>query len=192
MKSSMKTMQLLQQKTNYQYIETEPDLKGEKVWDIMKRSLQRIPEVIEDIKKDRTKYDRSKFECCRKLKKTPGKKYYKILPLNSVIISSICPFESSNRNRRLTELKRQNTFLRWHKTNDITYAYPFRDQRSKKPFLPYLRSIGFTKVEHSGCVICPILICFKIYNGRYYNTLKAMARAGLPCFQKTITDFMEV
>lgn len=192
MKSSINTISLLQQITYYEYFETTPNLKNETVWDIMKRSLQRIPEVIEDIKKDKTKYDRSKFECCRKLKKTPGKKYYQTLPLGSVVLSSICPFESSNRNRRLTELKRQNTFLRWHKTNNITYAYPFRDQRSEKPFLPYLRTKGFSKIEHSGCVICPILICFKIYNKRYYNTLKAMARAGMPCFQKTILDFLEV
>ena len=72
----------------------------------------------------------------------------------------------------------------------MNVAYPFRDIYSDKPFSNYLQSKGFKKITHSGCVICPILIAFNMYKTQqYYNSLKAMARAGMPCFQKTIQDF---
>lgn len=189
MRSSVKTMQKLQDITKYPYIEIEPDLKGETVWEIMKRSLQKIPEVREDIRNK--KYDRSKFECCRKLKKAPGYKFFRTKK-NSVIIDSQCPFESNQRNHRLREIREKDTWIREMKKGYIK-AYPFRDFFSAKPFLPYLKNKGFSKIKHSGCVICPILIVFKMYKEeRYYNTLKAMARAGLPCFEKTIMDFLGV
>ena len=202
MKSSTQTMQLLQEKTKDPYIETEPDLNGETVWDIMKRSLQKIPEVLEDIKNK--KYNRRKFECCDKLKKESGDIFLKTIrtekmlirdnhiSFDFVVIDSSCPYESNRRSFYATDLRNRNTYLRFLKKRKFWKAYPFRDVFSEKDFLPYLRSKEFNKIKHSGCVICPILICFKIYNERYYNTLKAMARAGMPCFQKTIMDYMEV
>jgi len=202
MKSSIKTMQYLQEKTGYEFIETKPDLGEETVWDIIRRSLQKIPEVMEDIKNK--KYDRKKFECCTKLKKNSGDKFFEtvrtermrirdgIISFDYVVIDSSCPYESSRRSYYAIDLRKRNTYLRFLKKRKFWKAYPFRDHFSEKPFLSYLRSKGFHKIKHSGCVICPILICFRMYNERYYNTLKAMARAGMPCFQKTIMDFMEV
>ena len=187
MKSSIRTMQKIQNITKYPYIEIIPDLKGDSVWDIMRKSLQKIPEVREDIKNK--KYDRSKFECCRKLKKSPGYKFFRTKE-NSIVIDSQCPYESNQRNYRLREIRNDNTYLREMKKGYVK-AYPFRDFYSEKPFLPYLRRKGFSKIKHSGCIICPILIVFKMYKEeRYYNTLKAMARAGLPCFEKTMENFI--
>jgi len=188
MKSSIKTMEQIQEITKYPYIEIEPSfLEGETVWNVMKRSLQKIPEVREDIKNKR--YDRNKFECCRKLKKSPGHRFFREQE-NSIVIDSQCPYESNQRDYRLREIRNKNTYIREMKKGYVK-AYPFRDFHSEKPFLPYLRSKGFSRIKHSGCVICPILIVFKMYKEeRYYNTLKAMARAGLPCFEKTMEDFL--
>ncbi len=200
MKSSSNTMKKLQEVTQYPYIETTPNLKNETVWDIMKRSLQRIPEVMEDIKNKR--YNRRKFECCDKLKKDSGDYYLKTFKTHKmqisdkhiyydfVVIDSSCPYESSRRSYYARDIRNKKTYLRFLKKRLFWKAYPFRDCFSEKPFLPYLKSKGFTKIKHSGCIICPILICFKIYNKNYYNTLKAMARAGMPCFQKTIESFI--
>ena len=188
-RSSKETMKKLQKLTKYSYIETEPDLKGETVWEIMKRSFQKIPEVIEDIQNKR--YDRKKFECCTKLKKNSGDKFF-AGEENFVVVDSSCPYESNRRSYYAMDLRNRNSYLRFLKKRKFWKAYPFRDAFSEKDFLPYLKSNGFPKIKHSGCVICPILIVFKIYNERYYNSLKAMARAGMPCFQKTMMDFMEV
>ena len=187
--SSKETMKKLQKLTKYSYIETKPDLNGETVWDVMKRSFQKIPEVIEDIKNNR--YDRKKFECCTKLKKNSSDKFF-AGEENFVVIDSSCPYESNRRSYYAMDLRNRNTYLRLLKKRKFWKTYPFRDVFSEKDFLPYLKNKGFHKIKHSGCVICPILICFKMYNERYYNTLRAMARAGMPCFQKIITDFMEV
>ena len=195
MKSSKKTMKELQKITQYKYIEIEPDLKGKTVWDIMKEAFQKIPEIREDV--ENGKYDRTKIPCCNLLKKYPSRKFYKSIPDNQgnfVIISSICPFEKLNRASHLKELRGKNTFLRFHKkAGGFWFAYPFRDYFSEKEFLPYLRNKGFNNIKHSACVICPLAIVFRNYKSpQYYLSLKAMARAGMPCFQKTIMDFMEV
>ena len=195
MKSSLETIKKLKKITKYPYIEIEPDLKNETIWDVLKRSFQKIPEIKEDVKNK--KYDRTKIPCCNILKKYPAKKFYKSIPYDKekfVIISSLCPFEQIYRLRHLKELREKATFLRLHKKlGKIYFAYPFRDQLSEKLFLPYLHSKGFNKIKHSACVICPLAIVFKNYkSSQYYLSLKVMARAGLPCFQKTIMDFMEV
>lgn len=194
LKSSIATMNKIREITKFEYLETTPDLKGETVWDILKRSFLRIPEVREDIKNKR--YDRSKFECCNKLKKFPAKKFYRKIRKvpdgeKFVIISSICPYESRYRNMHLHELREKNTFIRLHKkAGSIWFGYPFRDGRSEKPFKDYLFSKGFRKIQHSGCAICPIIIAFRMYDtSQYYASSKAAIRAGLPCFQKTMEEF---
>jgi len=193
MKSSIKTLKLLQEKTNYEYIETIPDLKGETIWDILKRSFKQIPQMRKDV--ENGKYGHSNIECCNILKKYPAKRFFKTINKNnSVIISSICRFESNRRFQWLNQYKKENTFLHLKKkAGNVWYAYPFRDITSKKIFLPYLKLKGFDKIRHSGCSICPILIIFKMYKeDRYYYSSKAAIRAGLPCFQKTIQDYLEV
>ena len=187
MKSSIKTMKKLVELTGYEYIETKPDLKGESVWDIMRRSFMKIPEVREDIKNKR--YDRKKFECCDKLKKNSSDIFFKDQG-DFVVIDSSCPYESNRRRYYANELKKKDTYLRYLIKRKFVKAYPFRDHYSEKPFLPYLRSKGFTEIKHSGCVICPILIAFNMYDiERYYSSSKAAVRAGLPCFQKNNGGF---
>ncbi len=188
-RSSKETMKKLQKLTKYPYIETEPDLKGETVWEIMKRSFQKVSEVMED--RRNKKYDRKKFECCTKLKKDSSDKFF-AEEENFVVIDSSCPYESNRRSFYARDLRNRNIYLRFLKKRKFWKAYPFRDVYAEKYFLPYLKSKGFHKVKHSGCVICPILIVWEIYNENYYNSLKAMERAGLPSFQKTMMDFMEV
>lgn len=210
MRSSIQTMIKLQEFTNYPYFKVYPNLGKETIWDILRRSLQKIPEVRKDIEEDKRnrgkkgykkKYDRHKFECCKKLKKDPSKEFYNFIDKkNSVVISSLCPFESDNRGWRLNELRNKDTYLRLHKKfGNVWHAYPFRDiiarNSDTKLFRPYLYSKGFGDTQHSGCVICPILYCFDLWKEapvRYHLTKKAMIRAGMPCFQKTIMDFMEV
>lgn len=191
MKSSLKTMQKLQQITGYEYIEIEPDLGEKTIWDVMKESFQKIPEVREDIQNK--KYDRNKFSCCKVLKKGPSAKYFRKLE-NCIVVDSQCPYESNRRSFYLAELRKKEIYFRYLKSRGFWKIYPFRDILSKKQFIPF---INFTKsyipdIKHSGCIICPILICFNMYKEeRYYNSLKAMSRAGLPCFQKTIMDYLE-
>ncbi|KKN76352.1 hypothetical protein LCGC14_0372040 [marine sediment metagenome] len=199
LKSSLDTMKKLLAITKFEYLETTPNLKKENVWDILRRSFLRIPEVREDIKNK--KYDRSKFECCNKLKKFPAKKFYRKIRKvpdgeeikSFIIISSICPYESRFRNMHLHELRQKDTFLRLHKkAGDIWFGYPFRDARSVKPFREYLFSKDFKEIKHSGCTACPIIIAFRMYDtAQYYLSSKAAVRAGLPCFQKTMEDFID-
>jgi len=192
MKSSMNTIKKLQNITKYEYKEIIPELEEETTWDILRRSFLKIPEVREDIKNNR--YDRTKFECCNKLKKFSAKKFYNDLPNkdNFIVINSICPYESWLRNMHLHELREKNTFIRLHKKfGKIWFGYPFRDERSEKPFKKYLSFKGFGNIKHSGCSICPIVIAFKMYNSpNYYLSSKASIRAGLPCFQNTIEKFI--
>lgn len=179
--------------TGFEYIEVEPDFKpGEDVWKVLKDSFSKIPEVREDISNKR--YDRTKFACCNVLKKSPAKKFYKTIDKdNSVVISSICLFESERRSYWLKERRDHNTFLRLHKKfGNVWYAYPYRDVHRENGFWKYLMAKGFDDIEHSGCVICPIPIVFKMYDAtNYYNSLKAFARVKLPCFDDYVDDLKD-
>lgn len=192
-KSSIEAMKKLQEITNYEYIETKPNLKGESVLEILKRSFQKIPDVKIDIEKGH--YDRTKFECCKKLKKGPRKKFYNQFDKEKiVIISSICPFEGGDRARWLYDLRKKNTFIRLHKKQgNVFHAYPFRDSFSKSIFLPYLKAKGFDNIKHSACKFCPIVIVFCNYKAiNYYDSSQFALKWHLPCFQKTLKEFMEV
>lgn len=184
MKSSQKTIRKLIQITKYEYIVLIPLLKNETIWDVLKRSFKTV-KTVRDIIKRGEYYDRTKFECCYKLKKKPAKNFYKQIDKNNfVVLNSLCPFESKIRGIKLSEIRKKDTFLRKHKKfGNVWIGYPFRDLYKEDPFLPYLKSKGFNKIQHSGCRICPILIAFDIYKApQYYNSLKAMAKLVLPCF----------
>lgn len=147
--------------TDYPIIFIKPFHKR-KLSDIMKESFRNI-----EIAKGKHNY-RDYFKCCRILKKQASKSWInKNLLDNSVIISSLLPYESFNRQMRLYELKKQNTYLRFHKTQNCFKGYPYRDylyghrNYSRKIyevlFENKLREYELN-INHSGCKICPIRI----------------------------------
>jgi hypothetical protein len=189
--SCRKTMQALVRFTGWEYIETDPILpEGQTVMDIMRDSIKMIPEVMEDIKNK--KYDRSKFKCCHYLKKLPGRIMYKTIDRgNSVVISGMTPYESNNRRFRMKELRDQNIYLRYHKKNGgVFHAYPFRDCYRADVFDEYLKDRGWD-VSHSGCIVCPILVCFDIYKGadnERYRRTAALVKKITPMELQTFID----
>lgn len=149
-------------RTDYSYIETEPNLKGKSIGLILKESLEKIPEIISCFEKRKGNY-RDFIPCCKILKKSPARKFYtkEINKENSVVISSLCPFESRNRNYWLKQLREKDTYIRLHKKMGyVFHAYPFRDIYSDRPFHEYLISKDIIP-EHSGCIKCPIQIAYK-------------------------------
>lgn len=195
-KHTIKTRKRVLELTNYKCIDTEPDLGNETIWELMKRSLAKIPEAMKVIEADKRrkekKYHKHIFPCCKILKEDPGDKFFNNLKGNFVVIDSQCPYEGKHRRIRLQQIRNQNTFIRFLKSRGYYKAYPFRDSFKESDFRAYLINKGFSWIKHTGCVICPVLIAHRIYKEeRYYNTLKAMAKANLPCFQKTMEDFIK-
>lgn len=151
--------------TDYPIIFKEPNLKKRSISEIMIESFKNI----EKAKADMNNY-RSYMKCCKFLKNTRNSKWNNDFLLeNSIIISSICAFESYNRFYRLNELKCLDTFIRFHKSQNVYKAYPFRDlsygnmKHSRilfnNLFEGILRKYNLNLV-HSGCKICPIRILF--------------------------------
>jgi len=111
---------------------------------------------------------RDYFPCCKVLKKYPAKSWIcKNLLENSLVISSLTPYESFQRQMRLFELKQQNTYIRNHKTKGCYVGYPYRDllhgnrKYTRKIIEPIFESrlerYGMN-IKHSGCKVCPIRI----------------------------------
>ena len=190
--SCRKTMTELIDYTGFEYIETDPALpEGKTVMDIIKESIAKIPEVMEDIKNGY--YDRTKFKCCYYLKKKPSHIMYRSIDKgNSVVISGIAPYESSNRGIWLSELRNKNTFIRYHKKHGgVFHMYPFRDRYYVKDFKEYLDDHGWSDVKHSGCIVCPILVCFDIYKGENnerYRRTAALVKKITPMELQTFID----
>lgn len=161
MKHALDTIQKVIYNTDYAYCEIEPNLKNKRVGQIFRESLEMIPQIVEYFKQDRQDY-RDLIPCCKLLKKSSSRKFYtrEIDKKHDVIISSLCPFESVNRNYWLKELREKDTYIRLHKKfGNVYYAYPWRDTWSDRPFQEYLISKGIMP-EHSGCVMCPIQIAY--------------------------------
>lgn len=154
-------------KTDYPISFIEPNKHGLRIGQIIRKSMEQIPQIIQDFRENKHNY-RDHIICCKYLKKSSSRKWYTKNLLDkskSVIISSLCPYESYNRNMRLTELRKKNTYIRLHqKFGNVYYAYPFRDIYSVRPFHNYLISKGIFP-EHSGCVICPIREAYDIWKG---------------------------
>jgi len=151
--------------TDYPIIIRQPNLRGRRIADIMKESFKNI----EKARLNKKQY-RDYFSCCRILKAYQSKKWNNdILLDNSIVISSLCPYESFNRQMRLFELKKLNTYVRFHKTQNIFKGYPYRDllngnrRYSRKQFDVLfenkLREYDLN-IKHSGCRICPIRVLF--------------------------------
>ncbi len=131
----------------------------------MKQSFRNIGLARNDIENYR-KY----FSCCKILKNTRKQKWNNDYLLDdNIIISSITPYESRNRQLRLLELKIRNTYVRFHKEQNVFKAYPYRDliignRRYSRNFYDILFEKILHKygmnIKHSGCRICPIRILF--------------------------------
>ena len=153
--------------TDYSLIFKEPNFRKKSMSIIMKESFQNIKKA-----KFHLKNYRDYFSCCKILKQTRNYKWNNDFLLdNSIIISSLIPYESYNRQMRLFQLKKQNTYLRFHKNQNITKGYPYRDllignRISSRKYYDNLFEIKLKKynfnIKHSGCRICPIRILFPI------------------------------
>ena len=165
--------------TKYPLIRAKPNLK-ERPGMILRESFEKLRVEKVSTLMDKNNSYRDVIPCCRKLKKSPGKKWYKENKINfckDVIISSLCAYEGgifSNRWRRMKELRDWNTFLRFHtKIGSVWYAYPYRDYTSKRDelkFYRYLRDKGIMP-EHSGCIVCPIRVARMIKRKKYYDCI---------------------
>jgi len=150
--------------TDYPIIFKEPILK-KRMSEIMKESFQNI-----HIAKNNLKNYRDYFPCCKILKQKRNHKWNDDYLLdNSIVISSLTPYESFNRQMRLFELKKQNTYIRFHKSQNIIKGYPYRDllKGNRKFSRNYYDKLFENKLReydlniiHSGCRICPIRILF--------------------------------
>ncbi len=156
-KHALNLIQDIIYRTDYSYIQTEPNLHGKRVGQVIKESMNKVDDIVQYLTDNKINY-RDLIPCCKILKKSPSRKLYtkELDKTNSVVISSLCPFESKNRARWLKELRNKDTYLRLHKKfGNVWHGYPFRDIYSNMPFHFYLLSKGIVP-EHSGCVICPI------------------------------------
>ena len=163
MKSSLDLIQKIIYLTDYPYILIEPNLK-ERIGKIYKDSLDMIPKIVEYYIQNKRNV-KDLIPCCHKLKKNPARRFYtkEIDKKNSVVILSLLPHESFNRNWRLKELRNRNTYIRLHRNAGYVYfAYPFRDCYSDRPFHKYLLDKDII-AEHSGCVKCPLVEAYFIY-----------------------------
>lgn len=150
--------------TDYSLIYKEPILK-KKMSIIMKESFQNIEKA-----KLHLKNYRDYFSCCRILKQKRNHKWNDDYLLNnSIVITSLIPYESYNRQMRLYQLKKNNTYIRFHKSQNIFKGYPYRDLLKgnriysrkiyDKLFELKLKEYNFN-IKHSGCRICPIRVLF--------------------------------
>ena len=151
--------------TNYPLIVKAPNLRGKRISEVMKESFQNISLARENIKQYR-----DYFSCCRILKSHNSVKWVKdVLLDNKVIISSLTPYESFNRQMRLFELKKLDTYIRFHKTQHCYKGYPYRDLlKGNRRFSRKIFDVLFENkmneydlnIKHSGCRICPIRVLF--------------------------------
>jgi len=166
-KKCLENIQKVIKITNFPIIFKQPNLKKHKLSEIMKQSFQNIELAKNKIK---THNYRDYFNCCKILKNTHSRKWNNDFLLdNSIVISSITPYESFNRLQRLYQLKKQDTYIRFHKTQNIFKGYPYRDllignSRYSRDFFDKLFKQKLKEynlnIIHSGCRICPIRILF--------------------------------
>ncbi len=164
-RQTKKLIQTIIKRTDFSYNEIIPDLKGKRVGDIIRDSLNQIDAIKQYLEMGKKNF-RDLIPCCKILKKKPSRRWYSknINKETSVVISSLCPYESTNRGTRLAELRKKDTHIRLHERHGKVYhAYPFRDIFSVRPFHKYLISKRIMP-EHSGCTPCPIQIAYHEFN----------------------------
>lgn len=164
-KECLDNLQKLVYITGYSLIFKEPNFKKYRLSEIMKKSFQNIEKAKLDIKNYR-----SYFVCCKILKNTRNRKWNNdFLFDNSIVISSITPYESRNRQLRLFDLKEKKTFVRKHIYQNVDKAYIYRDlllgnRKYSRDYFDKLFELKLSEynmnIKHSGCRICPIRILF--------------------------------
>ena len=160
MKSSITTLQKIQELTGYTFVELKPEVKFKEVTIDSFLALKKAKEM-----KDQQRYSKKVFRCCYHLKHKPFAKFLKSTPAGSIVISSIRPGESMRRSLFLRKLRNLNTFLNYHKRHKVMYGYPLRDfegRSENSTIIDYFRKIGWN-VKHSGCNICPVLLLFNLF-----------------------------
>ena len=148
-----------------EYLKESKRVKEKKVKEVLDYSFRQIDRQIERMNKG-LKYDRNYFRCCSLLKKNPfhwwiRKNREKYKPEESIIVSGIAPYESRQRAYRLVELRKKGTFKRFYKTVGYWFFYPYRDFYKRKEVYEELVKRGFKGIEHSGCIVCPIMLIFE-------------------------------
>ncbi len=162
MQSAEDTLTKLRKKTKFQFIELKAEYPRKT--DLLKDSFKALPKAQEA--KDQGRYDRRVFPCCYELKHKPGKEFIKSIPKREreryVFLSGITQYESRRRGWFLNRITKENTYHIWNTKMHAFYGYPFRNLHSLKDVEWFLASHGFHETEHSGCVICPVLLLFEL------------------------------
>ena len=155
LKSSRDTLKKLYEETKenvteFHKVKAANYLKNETVKDVIREAFSRM-----DIQESRETYERKLWKCCYKLKHSPTLKFLKENNLQPLLISGITRAnEGTQRRIFLSILKKKKSFLHYHTSKNLWYAYPLRDQ---------VTELKLDGVKHSGCTICPVLLYFRMY-----------------------------
>ncbi|MFX0204399.1 MAG: hypothetical protein ACFFDT_00310 [Candidatus Hodarchaeota archaeon] len=121
-------------------------------------------EAMKKIVSGSVKYDKNRIPCCRWLKEEPFKRFLKThTDEETLIVSGIAGYEGNQRQWVVHKLRKNNTFLKFHKTKKRWFAYPLRDYTTQKQG-KFLKNYTFNteyKAVRSGCYTCPIVALFE-------------------------------
>lgn len=159
--------------------------------DIIRKSFLMLPYAYK-LQQEGKYYGKKIFPCCRILKHKEFKRDNRFKEPNTVVVSGIKWGDSKQRRIFLSQLHNKNTFF--HRNKDgILYYYPFRDfphyelteKMKNKLYKKY------PNISHSGCILCPILVLFNLYNEgeRYEKSLNYAEKLGVLKY-KIITEWI--
>lgn len=184
-----------------EYLEWRDD--GKTVRSVLDDAFSNVDKIFSNME-NKGRYDRNLLKCCDLLKKYPFNWFLRNQDYfnkdDTVIISGISPGESQQRRLRLAELRNRDTYLREYKHNGFTYGYPLRDEGTTKLVDAILLKHGFEDVSGSGCVLCPVLLLFRMFDKdpiRYAKTKRYFLknfRGARFCgkLDHTLDEFLEV
>jgi 3'-phosphoadenosine 5'-phosphosulfate sulfotransferase (PAPS reductase)/FAD synthetase len=147
----------------------------EKPFYYIKKSFLNIPKALELL--DKGKYSKKVFPCCYYIKHKPFELWLrKDDHSKDVVISSIRPGESHQRQIFLGTLRKQKTYFNYHRRFKIMYYYPLRDMKGIDVHRALQPGQLFWNTEKSGCRVCPILALFNLTNEgeRYIRTMRVL------------------
>lgn len=121
-------------------------------------------EAMKKIVSGEVEYNKKRIPCCRYLKDEPQARFLKeYTDSEYLIISGLAGYEGNQRQWRMYELRKNNTFLRFKVHEKRWFAYPLRDYTTKKDGI-FLKHYGKNlpyKAVRSGCHTCPIVALFE-------------------------------
>ena len=137
-----------------QFYITHPVTPQNTITKLTKKAMKRI--VDGDIK-----YNKKSIPCCWHLKEKPFLHWLrKHRSLDMLVISGIAGYEGWQRQAFLAGLRKKGTYLHYHITKDVWFAYPLRDYTKKQDGLNLKEYIN-NKAVRSGCYTCPIITLFE-------------------------------